>query len=111
MPRLELLEDEIGRKLREAELSGELRAAKGYGERLSADEGWEQTPEALRMPFKVLKDAGVIPPEVEMLSQRAQLRVQLSTATDNDDLAALRQKLSALELQISLRLESMRSTK
>lgn len=41
MPRLELLEDEIGRKLQEAQRTGELAGAKGYGQPLQHSEGWE----------------------------------------------------------------------
>jgi hypothetical protein len=108
MPGPELLEDEIGRKLREAELSGELRSAKGFGEPLAAAEGWDQTPDALRMPFKILKDAGVVPPEIELMKQRASLRDQLAACTQPQEQALLKQKLSALDLSISLRLEALR---
>ena len=36
MPKLELLEDEIGRKLAEAEQTGELRSAPSFGKPLAA---------------------------------------------------------------------------
>ena len=111
MPGPELLEDEIGRKLREAELNGELRSAKGYGEPLIATEGWDETPDELRMPFKILKDAGVVPPEIEMLKQRTLLREQVASCQDPAKVVLLKQKLSALELSISLRLESLRSAR
>jgi len=104
----QLLEDEIGRKLREAELSGELRAAKGYGEPLPTDTAWEQTPEALRLPFKVLKVAGVLPAEVLMLKKRAALREALSAATDAQHIQDIQAELSALEISLSLRLASLR---
>jgi hypothetical protein len=104
-----MLEDEIGRKLAEAETSGELRSAKGYGEPLQEAEGWSQTPDALRMPFKILKDAGVVPHEVEMLKQRAALRGELETSTDHARLREVRTKLALLEQSISLRLETLRS--
>ena len=103
-----LLEDEIGRKLAEAERSGELRAAKGYGEPLQADAGWEQTPDALRMPFKILKDAGVVPYEVEMLNKRATLRQEIESCSDDAARGELLKNLSALEQSISLRLEALR---
>jgi hypothetical protein len=109
MPGPELLEDEIGRKLREAELTGELRSAKGYGQPLTADEGWNQTPEELRMGFKILKDAGVAPPEIEMMRQRSSLKTQIAACTNPNEATLLNQELSALEISISLRLESFRS--
>jgi hypothetical protein len=103
------LEDEIGRKLREAELSGELRAAKDYGKPLTDLASWRETPEELRMSFKILKDAGVVPAEVEMLNRRAAMRAELSTTTDLQKIEELKTQLSALEMNISLRLEALRS--
>ncbi len=110
MSKPQLLEDEIGRKLAEAESSGELKAAKGYGEPLQHDAGWEQTPDSLRMPFKILKDAGFVPHEVEMMRERAELRLQLATETDSTKVKAIQVRLAALEQSISLRLESLRNS-
>ncbi len=59
------------------------------------------------MPFKILKDAGVVPPEVDLLRQRAALRAELAACTDAAQAAPLRQRLTALELSLSLRLESL----
>ena len=105
----QMRDDEIGRRLAEAERSGELRSAKGYGEPLAEDAGWAQTPDALRMPFKILKDAGVVPHEVELMHRRATLRQQMQDEHDPERRAALGVKLSALEQSISLRLEAVRS--
>jgi len=109
MNRLQLVEDEIGRKLAEAERSGELKSAKGYGEPLAEEAGWAETPDALRMPFKILKDAGVVPHEVEMLHERAALRQEIEATADESQLSALRGKLSLLEQRIALRLEALRA--
>ena len=103
-----LLEDEIGRKLAEAERSGELRTAKGYGEPLQADAAWEQTPDSLRMPFKILKDAGVVPYEIELLNKRAALRREIDACGDDATRCDLLKSLSTLEQSISLRLEALR---
>jgi len=103
-----LLEDEIGRKLAQAERTGELRSAKGYGEPLKEDVGWEQTPDALRMPFKILKNAGVVPYEVELMKQRAALRQELENCSDETRRSELLRSLSGLEQSISLRLEALR---
>lgn len=103
------LDEEIARKLREAAASGELAAAKGYGRPLDEDdEGWHATPEALRMPFKILKNAGYAPPEVELFHERARLRAAVELATDADERQRLQRALSALEQSLALRLESLR---
>ena len=109
MPKLELLEDEIGRRLAEADLSGELRSAEGYGKPFQDDAGWNQTPAELRRPFKILKDAGVVPPEIELFHERASLRAAVdAAATDAEQRDALRRQLSELEQKIALRLEALR---
>jgi len=64
--RLQLLDDHIGQHLRESEAAGELRAAPSFGKLLAERDGWEQTPDELRQGMKILKDAGVVPPEVEV---------------------------------------------
>jgi hypothetical protein len=109
MPRLELVEDEISRNLAAARVSGELRSAKGYGAPLLEAEGWRDTPDALRMPFKILKDGGFVPYEVEMMKQRATLRTQLAGVTDPEQHQAIYARLSILEQSISLRLEALKS--
>jgi hypothetical protein len=102
------LDEEIARRLAEAEASGELSKAESYGKPIAETDGWYETPEALRMPFKILKDAGVVPREVEMFRERAVLATRLDACTDPQERAVLCQKLSDLEQAIALRLEALR---
>jgi hypothetical protein len=102
------LDDEIARHLAEAAASGELQAAESYGKPLRDIEGWDATPDALRMPFKILKDAGVVPPEIELFHARARLRAAAAAATDADEHEQLQRRLVELEQKIALRLESLR---
>jgi hypothetical protein len=102
------LDEEIARRLAEAQATGELSQAASYGKPMLEPDGWDDTPEALRMPFKVLKDAGVVPREVEMFRERAELRRQLGDCTDPQQQRVLLQKLSELEQAIALRLEALR---
>ena len=101
-------DEEIARHLREAMASGELAGTPGFGKPLPEDAGWEATPEELRMPFKILKNAGFVPPEVELFHERAVLNAALAAA-DEAERSALRQRLSDLEQTIALRLEALRS--
>jgi hypothetical protein len=105
---LKLREDEIGRKLAEAHASGELASAKGYGKPFEEDAAWDQTPEALRLGFKMLKNAGFAPPEVELFHQRANLRAAIDACGGDEAKVALQKQLSDLEQQIALRLEALR---
>jgi hypothetical protein len=106
--RLKLLDDHIGRSLRESEASGELKAAPSYGKPLSFGDGYDETPDALKMPFKMLKDAGYAPPEVELMREIAALQAQLDSTADDTTARAQRQRLAEMRQQLALRLESFR---
>ena len=101
-------DEEIARHLREALASGELAGTEGFGKPLPEVAGWDATPEALRMPFKILKDAGFVPPEVELFHERAALRAALDACHGEAERTAARQRLSELEQKIALRLEALR---
>jgi hypothetical protein len=102
------LDEEIARHLQEALESGELQKAKGFGKPFAQPEGWDETPEAFRMAFKILKDSGFVPPEIELFHQRAQLRKEIEACTDEAERHRLQRALSDMEQKISLRLESLR---
>ena len=102
------LDEEIARRLQEATDSGELSSAKGYGRPTPEDPGWEATPAALRMPMKILKDAGVAPPEIAMFHERARLKQSIEAATDPTERKSLQLQLVELEQKIALRLEALR---
>ena len=101
-------DDDIARHLEHARRSGELAAIDGFGKPLPEAAGWDETPATLRMPFKVLKDAGVVPHEVELMRERAALRDALAAATSSLQRAVLQQRLVDLEQSIALRLEALR---
>jgi hypothetical protein len=101
------IDEEIARHLQEAAASGELSKAEGYGKPIREDVGWQETPQALRMQFKIMKDAGIVPPEVEMFHQRAALAASLRACTDPQQRRKLSRELSDLEQNIALRLEAL----
>ena len=108
--RLQLLEDHIGRALRQSEASGELRAAPSWGKPLAHAEGYDETPPELRLGYKILKDAGLMPPEVEMLRTLAGLKNELDAAAgDAARSDKLRGRIAALRLAIELRRDAMRN--
>jgi hypothetical protein len=105
-----LLDDHIGEHLRQSEASGELRAAPSFGKPLGFNDGYDETPAEWRMAMKILHDAGVVPPEVELLQQLAALRRDAAAAGDPEQARLLGQKASELEQSIRLRLERFRSS-
>lgn len=106
--RLKLLEDHIGQSLRESEASGELRTAPSFGRPMDFGDGYAQTPDELRMPMKILKDAGVVPPEVELMREIARLQEELAAMSDEARARALQQRISEKQQVLALRLEQLR---
>ena len=101
-------EDEIGRALEESARSGELKAAPSYGKPLEFGDGYDETPAELRMPMKVLKDAGVVPHEITLIREAAALQARIDASDDVAALPALRRQLAELQQNIALRLERLR---
>lgn len=102
----QLMAEHLSQALR----SGELQSAPSFGRPMEEAEGWAETPEEFRLPFKILRNAGIVPPEVEIFRQRARLRDELAQAPDEASRIALQQKLSELEQALALRLEGMRQS-
>ena len=88
--------------------SGELQRAPSWGKPLPFSDGYDETPAELRMPFKILKDAGVVPHEVEMFRELSRLKRALHETSDIGEAKALRQRISELQQAIALRLEKLR---
>lgn len=108
LQRLQLQDDLIGRALRRSEANGELQSAPSWGKPLAFGDGYDETPPELRMGHKILKDAGVLPPEVETLRVIAGLRRELDAAEGDDAQARrLRGRIATLQLAVELRREAM----
>ncbi|MCA3250201.1 MAG: DnaJ family domain-containing protein [Pseudomonadota bacterium] len=107
--RLKLLEDDIGRHLAESAKSGELARAPSFGKPLDFGDGYDETPAELRMAMKVLKDAGVVPAEVEAMQRIAALQAELDAlAPDAPAAGPLRRRIADLRIALALRLEGLR---
>lgn len=109
--RLQLLDDHIGRALAQSASSGELRTAPSFGKPLQFSDGYDETPAELRMGYKILKDAGVLPPEVELMRDIDALRLSLEGKSDCDpDTLQQRERLITMRQQLALRLDKLRSS-
>ncbi|POZ60288.1 DUF1992 domain-containing protein [Chromobacterium alticapitis] len=106
---LETFDQEIAAYIRRSEESGELRRASNWGKPLEAEEGYEATPADLRMGYKILKNAGVVPPEVEMMKTLRDMRLQLSTLEAGSSQAQdLKQEIQKLQLALALQMDALR---
>jgi len=105
--RLKLMEDHIGQHLRQAEAMGELKSARSYGKPLDLGDGYDETPAELRMGMKILKDAGMVPPEVEAMREAAELEARIAACTDEGARRVLQRQLADKRQAIALRLEGL----
>ena len=103
-------DEAIGEHLDEARRSGELQSAPSFGKPMPEAEGWQETPTEFRLPFKILKNAGVAPPEIELFHRRAALRRELAQCTTEAERRVLQQRLGELEQLLAFRLERLRIT-
>ena len=94
---LDILEE---RKIAEAVAQGEMSGQPGEGRPLDLAED-ALVPEELRMASRILKNAGFVPPEVEILAGIAELeRVVLDQSVDDDTRARAVKKLALLRTRI-----------
>ena len=105
---LRTIDQQIAEHLEQARRSGELSSAPSYGKPLAASDGWDETPTEFRMPFRILKNADALPPEVELFHRRAALREQIDACTSESERVELTRRLCELEQLISMRLEHLR---
>jgi len=103
-------DDAIAEHLAAALRSGELQSAESFGKPLAPDAGWEATPLEFRLPFKILKNAELPPPELALFHERAALREQLEACSDDSGRHALIARLAELEQRLALRLEGLRAS-
>jgi hypothetical protein len=92
------------RKIREAMDRGEFDNLSGAGKPLP-EEDLSGVPEELRMAYKVLKNAGCLPPEVELRKEIVNLR-DLVRSTEDDE--GRRKRLKELQFKL-MKLEMMRN--
>ena len=86
------------RKIAEAEREGALRDLPGAGPPLDLDDDL-LIPEDLRMAYRILKNAGLTPPEVTMLREIGQLEAMLRDADGEEQARALR-RLELVRMQL-----------
>jgi Domain of unknown function (DUF1992) len=90
-----MLEFLAERKIAEAVAKGELDDLPGAGRPLELDDD-ALVPEELRLAYRILKNAGFVPPEVEALNEIAALeRLALGNATAVKKLALLKARIEA----------------
>lgn len=87
--------------IREARERGEFDNLPGRGKPLDHSEYFSQ-PEELRIAAHLLKTNGFVPPEVELMRERGELRDQHARTSDPRERAALQARIQALSTKLAL---------
>jgi len=91
------------RKIAEAQARGELDNLPGEGRPLELDDD-ALVPEDLRLAYRILKNAGFVPPEVELLREISQLEAVVNReGEDGASRAKAAKKLALLRTRIENR--------
>ena len=90
--------------LQEAIARGEFDDLPNKGKRLDLTE-YFNTPEETRVAASILKNAGVKPPEVELLRQIAELKNQLAACEDKGKQAKIQKRIEMLQMEFNIAME------
>jgi hypothetical protein len=93
--------------LREAMARGEFDDLPGKGKPVDLG-AYFDTPEDLLMAYSIMKNAGVLPEEVELLKEIEALSGELEAAKDAGQRRRLKKEIEARKLKVSLLMESRR---
>lgn len=99
-----MFEKLVEQKIREAQKAGEFEGLEGAGRPINL-EAYFATPEELRAGYAVLKNAGVVPEEVQLLKEIEALRGRLEASNDAGERGSLGRELAELNLKYRLLVE------
>lgn len=102
------IDDIIGGWVRNAEKSGEVKELPGYGKPFTLDDD-KHIPSKYRMAYRMLKNAGYSPPEVEMIRRVSELKSEIKNEVDEHKRSALKTELSETQLKLDVALEKFKS--
>jgi hypothetical protein len=101
------VDDVIKQWVQRAEQSGALEDNPSHGKPLNMNDGYLDTPEEVRMTYKILKNAGYVPAEVQALKDLAALREALNDCTDEQEKRDLRVKIANTQQKVAMMLERL----
>jgi nitrogen fixation-related uncharacterized protein len=97
------------RKIREAMEAGQFDDLPGKGRPIRRDEELCGVPEELRMGYRILRNAGYLPPELELHRELLTLKDLLRTCTDEAQRPALHRRLTLATLHYNVLAERNRA--
>ncbi len=95
-------DDITGKWVKEAEASGELKGLKGFGKKIDLQDDYASTPDELKIAFKVLKNSGYVPVEVNLFRELGGLRKKLAEETDEEEKKAIQKQMAEKQMKIQM---------
>lgn len=92
--------------IRNAIERGEFGNLKGKGKPLDLND-YFNTPEDIRLGYALLKNAGYIPDEVQLLNQISEIKRKIPEEKNESKLRELRKQLRDVQLKYDLRMERL----
>jgi hypothetical protein len=92
--------------IRNAIERGEFGNLKGKGKPLDLND-YFNTPEDIRLGYALLKNAGYIPDEVQLLNQISEIKRKIPEEKNESKLKELRKQLRDVQLKYDLRMERL----
>ncbi|HEX9023376.1 MAG TPA: DnaJ family domain-containing protein [Geobacteraceae bacterium] len=99
---MDILSTIAERKITEAMARGELDNLAGAGKPLAMDEDLSGVPAEVRMAYKILKNAGFVPPEVELRKEIISLREMLGQLEDDEERSRVGRQLDYKLLKLNM---------
>ena len=90
--------------IKEAIAHGEFDNLSNKGKRIDLS-AYFDTPEETRLAHSILKNAGILPVEVELLKEIEALKEKLATCTDQEECYGLKKQIEQRRLNYNLQLE------
>ena len=97
----------VEQKIREAMRAGEFDRLEGAGRPINLD-AYFSTPAELRAAYAVLKNAGILPEEAQLLKEIDELKARLEGSRDEAERESLKRGIGDLTLKYNLLVERYR---
>lgn len=91
-------------RIRDAVEEGHFKNLPGKGKPLNLTED-EHVPDEMRMAVKILKNANMLPPELELQRDVRNLQALIAQCVNDDEVRSLRKQLTIKQLKLDLTLE------
>lgn len=102
-----MVDEVIKQWIRQVERTGELKRDPRYGKPLEIGDAYLETPEELRMAYKILKNAGYVPAEVELLKTLAARKAALQAESDPKRRKSLELEVAKLAHKAAIMLQGL----